>query len=185
MPVKRRTAKLNRYDVSEVVEAILTDQPLPEEDGANGWEFYVHKYCRRTGQLVVPTIEDYWNRLGEAITAEWAQEHPGTRPSCWWDYSSPRWEAQPNICAARVKVSGSGTPTHVAHPEYRMEWNHFAYGVPKRWEAGDDPVTAIPPLFEAQATYLERHGLLLPGERKRLSLHDFQPECVPVEATQW
>jgi hypothetical protein len=185
MPVKRRTAKMRRYDVSEVVEAILTDQALPEEDGANGWEFYSHKYCRRTGQLAIPTIEDHWSRLGEAITAEWVQKHPGTRPSCWWDFSAPRWEVQPDVCMARVKVGGSGTPAHVAHPGWRMEWRDFAYGIPKRWADDGDPVTANPPLFEAQASYLERHGLLLPGERKRLSVRDFQPECAPIEPTPW
>ncbi|MGI4945839.1 MAG: hypothetical protein ACRYHQ_35650 [Janthinobacterium lividum] len=183
MPVKRRTAKLRRYDVSEVVEAILTDQPLPAEDGANGWEFYCHKYCRRTGQLAVPTIEDYWGRLGQAITAEWAQEHPGTRPSCWWDFSSPRWDAQPDLCAARVKVGGSGIPACVDEPEWRMELHHFAYGIPQLWAGGGAPIATNPPMFEAQATYLERHRLLLPGERKRLSARDFQPECVPVEPT--
>jgi hypothetical protein len=35
-----------------------------------------------------------------------------------------------------------------------------------------------PPLFESQATYLERHGLLLPGERRRLTKQDFEPEKV-------
>ena len=33
-----------------------------------------------------------------------------------------------------------------------------------------------PPLFEAQASYLERLGLLLPGERRRLAKSDFEPE---------
>jgi hypothetical protein len=35
-----------------------------------------------------------------------------------------------------------------------------------------------PPVFESQASYLERHGLFLPGERKRLKKEDFEPEVV-------
>ncbi len=33
-----------------------------------------------------------------------------------------------------------------------------------------------PPTFEAQATYLERHKLFLPGERKRLAKVDWEAE---------
>ena len=38
-----------------------------------------------------------------------------------------------------------------------------------------------PPVFEAQASYLQRHGLLLPGEARRLNSADFQPEPVLQE----
>ncbi len=41
-----------------------------------------------------------------------------------------------------------------------------------------------PPLFEAQATYLERHGLLLPGERRRLTGRDFEAEAVMPSANE-
>jgi hypothetical protein len=33
-----------------------------------------------------------------------------------------------------------------------------------------------PPLFEAQASYLKRHGLLSKAEEKRLKPADFEPE---------
>jgi hypothetical protein len=35
---------------------------------------------------------------------------------------------------------------------------------------------ANPPTFESEATYLGRHELLLPGERRRLSEDDFAPQ---------
>jgi hypothetical protein len=35
-----------------------------------------------------------------------------------------------------------------------------------------------PPRYEAQASYLWRHDLLLPGERARLTDADFEPEVV-------
>jgi hypothetical protein len=33
-----------------------------------------------------------------------------------------------------------------------------------------------PPTYESQAAYLERHDLFLPGERRRLTKRDFEPE---------
>jgi len=38
-----------------------------------------------------------------------------------------------------------------------------------------------PPVFEAQATYLERLGLLQPGERERIPAEGFEPEIVAPE----
>jgi hypothetical protein len=36
------------------------------------------------------------------------------------------------------------------------------------------------PRYESQAAYLERHGLLTPAERRRLTEKDFAPEVVGV-----
>jgi hypothetical protein len=35
-----------------------------------------------------------------------------------------------------------------------------------------------PPMFESQATYLDRHGLFLPGEKKRLKQADWEDESM-------
>ena len=61
-------------------------------------------------------------------------------------------------------------------------------GVPCGWSqpvAGDlhgerEPSfdVADPPLFESQAAFLDRHGLLSPTERHRLSDADFAPERI-------
>jgi hypothetical protein len=67
----------------------------------------------------------------------------------------------------------------------------FACGIPVDWITGEDlrvwpkliaePYDpADPPLFEAQAEYLRRHGMFLPGERRRLRAADFEPEAVPL-----
>jgi hypothetical protein len=40
---------------------------------------------------------------------------------------------------------------------------------------------ARPPLFEAEAAYLARHGLLTPAERARLTVADFAPQAVEVD----
>ena len=40
---------------------------------------------------------------------------------------------------------------------------------------------ANPPLFESQATFLDRHDMLVKGERARLKPEDFAPEAVAVD----
>jgi hypothetical protein len=35
-----------------------------------------------------------------------------------------------------------------------------------------------PPLYESEAYFLDRHGLFLPNERKRLKKADFEPETM-------
>ena len=39
-----------------------------------------------------------------------------------------------------------------------------------------------PPVYESEASYLERRGLLLPGDQARLSRADFEPEVLQVAA---
>jgi hypothetical protein len=48
-----------------------------------------------------------------------------------------------------------------------------------RREPSYDP--AHPPRYEAQATYLDRHGLLLGAERRRLTERDFAPERITAD----
>jgi hypothetical protein len=40
---------------------------------------------------------------------------------------------------------------------------------------------ANPPLYESQASYLLRHDLLLPGERRRLTEGDLDPEAIVLD----
>jgi hypothetical protein len=47
-------------------------------------------------------------------------------------------------------------------------------GVPEEWSADFDELD--PPIYESQASYLKRHGLLEKGELKRLNPEDFEPE---------
>jgi hypothetical protein len=67
----------------------------------------------------------------------------------------------------------------------------FDLGVPVHWLTAElkrhltrvtapahDPTD--PPAFEAQAAHLERHGLFLRGERRRLTAEDFAPERVEL-----
>lgn len=67
-------------------------------------------------------------------------------------------------------------PIHRRSDNHRHDLLHYEFGIPTLWEdAPHDP--AKPALFESQAAYLDRHGLFLPGERKRLKAADFEPEA--------
>jgi hypothetical protein len=121
-----------------------------------------------------------WREHREQIVEAWITEYPGTRPSHWWAVESTE---------PRRRLGGTGTPCHerLAHGE------HYERGVPDQWiRQSDIDVYALigspldvpaldptdPPLYESEAAYLERLGLWLPGERRRVPKKDFQPESV-------
>ncbi len=143
-------------------------------------------------------IRAAWDEVQESILADWIDRYPGRRPRFWWKFEAPE---------PRQRLGGTGTPCHevLAHAPY------YPFGVPvfwvSQWDAdfyngrrcdvngnrigtkykeGDFAGVPIdpqdPPLYESEAEYLRRLGLLLPGERKRLSPDDFAPEFVEAEA---
>jgi len=122
----------------------------------------------------------------------WSRPFPG----CFWDQKLPD---------PRRRLGGTGTPAH----ECLAIVPSFAFGIPKSWvssfqeeyyngrardihgkliptsyEDGHFPGRAIdpedPPVFESEAAYLQRHGLLTPAEVKYLTKHPeaLEPETV-------
>jgi hypothetical protein len=119
-----------------------------------------------------------WHGYEEQIVGEHIAEQPGTRPLRWWEFSAPE---------PRRRVGGVGTPCH----EHLAHVEHYVFGVPDQWISDIEtyrrmgmPLT-VPaldpddaPLYESEASYLERLKLLAPGERRRLKPEDFEPESV-------
>jgi hypothetical protein len=95
------------------------------------------------------------------ILKTWCRQHPGSRPWAWWRFEAPE---------PRRRVGGQGEQQAGIHDE-------GAFGLPGYWNEetldADDP-----PVFESEASYLERHGLLTTSERGRLKADAFAP--VPV-----
>jgi hypothetical protein len=91
MPIKRREpkARISAEGVSAFEWGVLTDEIIP--DGAGGWDGFMATWFAEPGSAPggVPTIGDLWLIHGEAITADWAEERPGSRPSCWWRWTAP------------------------------------------------------------------------------------------------
>ena len=127
--------------------------------------------------------EIHWPKLWELhrdqILSEWAAKYPGTRPFAWWEFDAPR---QPigtypgcyfdgGLPAPRLKLKGAGTPNHEALNYVPS----FCFGLPATGYEALDPND--PPVYESEATYLKRHGLLIEGEEERA---DFTPETIQV-----
>ncbi|SRR5216683_2755907 len=120
-------------------------------------------------------VEQY----GDQFLAEYVKAHPGQRPAWWWHFNTLD-NGGPLL---RQKVGGIGTP-----------WgdHQMAYGAALVWVTeknktwwGEAPGPAVdpanPPIFESQATFLDRHDMFLPGERRRLTAADFTPEEITVD----
>ena len=122
---------------------------------------------------------EIWKEHGQAVTEAWAAKHPGSRPSWWWLFPSPRY---------RERIGGSGFPKS----DFLADVATFLYGIPECWItirdvriwpdlAGKEINPADPPAFESEATFLKRNGLLLPGEDDRIKHRAWQPEKIHLE----
>lgn len=162
MPRKRRVSK-RREDLSEDAERWLRGEPCG---------FFKFKAKKELAAL--------WAEHGDRIVAEYIALYPGQRPDRWWQYDAPRiavgtypgcfWDGK--LAEPRKRLGGVGTPSHEAYnivPSY-------PFGIPSSW-VDIDPEN--PPMYESQAAYLERLGMLLAGER--LTKQDFESEEIVHE----
>jgi hypothetical protein len=176
----------SREAPNSTIWALLTEAELDPDQQAE--EFFLDD----------ADIEATWSLWKEVIVTEWAKAHPGTRLDSWWQREAP---------GPRQRVGGVGTPKPEVLawlPRYwhglPMDWvsqdetdiyngrsldfqGHRltrADGTPYR--EGDfrglPPDPRNPPKYESEATFLDRNGLLLPAERRRLRPADFAPVTV-------
>lgn len=104
-----------------------------------------------------------WEKYGPSLLARWIEEHPGTRPWAWWAYDAPA------ELRRRVQVPEEELSEYDRHHLGVAETNGpeaFAdeppsFGIPK-------PFAPDSLLFEPEADYLERHGLIGPAERRAM-----------------
>jgi hypothetical protein len=157
-----------RAQMSEATWKYLTDQPLPDS-----FEKFVLKIDFHDN------IEQLWIEHRDVILTEHIKQYPGTRPALWWRYDAPRLPVATfprsyydgKLPEPRKRTGGTGSPAY----EVRAVVPSFDYGIPDVWVGID---RNNPPIFESEATYLRRHGLLFAGEAKRA---DFDPEAVSRE----
>jgi len=164
-------------DMSDIARALFMEDvptdPTPAEKCELSdlrWDFFnAHRAA------------DLWREHHGQILEAWAVEHPGTRPSYWWSLESTE---------PRRRLGGTGTPRH----ERLADVERHILGVPAGWIRQDDVdfyrqymdtdlgVPALdptdPPLYESEASYIERLGLWLPGERRRVRKEAFEPESL-------
>lgn len=125
-----------------------------------------------------PSVAELWRDHGPDVIRAWTDKRPGTRPAMWWSHSAP---------GERRRLGGIGTSLgdpprlHCGIPAEWLSarsadmWRRCGHDCP--WPAVDP---ADPPRFEAQATFLDRHGLLKADERRRLPQNAFDPEAVVI-----
>jgi hypothetical protein len=152
MPVARRTPKLRNDDVPDVVWAVMLDEIDPD-DIEDGWDRFDMMYPSQTGVLA-----SHWRERGADIVERWVDDHPGTRPSCWWLFDAPK---------PRRVVEG-------------MELAPISDRSTLKWLY--EPATQ---LIESEAAYLRRHGLLLPNEATQLVHADYRPEQITRTQMTW
>jgi hypothetical protein len=176
MPTNRRFRKSqNREKLTECQWAYLLDD-VERAKRLDAWETFMVEDSRDNYSALRPL----WTEYREQVLKVWIAESPGTRPSAWWKFDAPRiaqgtwpgcfWDGK--LPEPRLKLSGSGIPS------WDAGWAilpHFELGIATSWVhvLEDDP-----PVFESQASYLKRTGLLTASEQKSLPAIAFEPEVM-------
>jgi hypothetical protein len=204
MPTKRTRVIHQRKNLSNTALFFASDGLCGDPESINRFE----KFTFGSPTVRPDECRDVWLAIRDELLPQWIKERPGTRPSWWFlfDPECPRvsaedikrhgWEGwlfleyTPDL---RRRVGGTGDPDYLhsaVSPDFdcgvptgfvtasdvewhREEGEEFA-GVPL------DPKD--PPAYESQATYLDRHDLLIPAERRRLGKKAFEPETVRSSA---
>jgi hypothetical protein len=197
MPTNRRfRSRTPQQELSLGAIAYLRDDPYDPGLGNALWPGNEHSHLSAHGdtpyslqgdaarQACGLSARELVERYGDQFLAEYIADHPGQRPHWWWAFNVLD-NGQP---LRRQRIGGVG----VTHGD-----DHFSYGIPTGWVTRMDqteertwpgkpfhPGPAVdpanPPIFESQAAYLDRHGLLMAGERKRLTDADFAPDVVEL-----
>jgi hypothetical protein len=156
-------------EICDGVWAWLNDLPIP--DGDSETHFEVLMLEAGDGEA----LRELWDRARGEVLTGWTKDHPGTRPAVWWRLDAPRellgthsgcfYDGK--LQQPRKQLSGAGCDASLISaymPSYKS-------GLPTAWagyEEGD------PPVFESQAAYLRRHGLLTAGELRVLTGSDYE-----------
>ena len=205
MPTKRtRRGRRRREPVGQHAWAWLTDAPAPPDNGdddAFEFKFLTGAEERRAmweahrDKILTAWVKD---KPGTRPARWWEFDAPrspvGTYPGCYYDGELPE---------PRRRIGGTGSPkyeflAYAASFEFGLptywvdEWEVSYYngrskdihGIPIGTEFSEGNFDGIaydpddPPIFESQAAYLERHGLLTPAEKGALTPEAFEPESV-------
>lgn len=192
MPTKRtRRTHGRRSTVSDVVLYLLSDGliKLPATTNVENARLEAFRFMWGEDRQRV------WGQCEDFILPRFIKERPGTRPKMWWDCDAPE------VCRKRLGGIGDVAWDHLAYKEqyghglpqlFVEEWSVEYYNGRQRdihgnrigtnYKEGHFTGKAIdpenPPMYESQAAYLERHGLLTASEKRALNPKDFEPEFV-------
>lgn len=186
MPRKRRIDKAKPHaGISDAVWAYLNDQAIPDGDSGAQFEILLLE-SGRSEQL-----REVWAQHRVAVLAQWLKDHSGTRPAVWWRFDAPRQLLGTHggafydgkLQQPRKQISGGGCDASAISaymPSYES-------GLPTSWAGFEE---GAQPVFESQAAYLQRHGLLTPHEVRVLTASDYErtealsAECEVLSASE-
>jgi len=193
-PRGRKVSTLNQGAINW-----LYDRQEPLENPWHDWFF-----------MTKAEIEALWAGNRDEVLTWWIENKPCTRPGPWWKYDAQLEDTHTRVWGItkerrRDRTGGIGTPEY----ECLGIMQHFILGIPDTWvdqwqadyyngralDIHGNPIgteykeghfkgLAIdpkdPPLYESQATYLLRHGILTPAERAHLKRYPalLEPEAV-------
>jgi hypothetical protein len=186
MPRRKRQSK-RRTDLEPGVWEFLIDDPNWKDAMRDGLLALELEYPQdnRPDRVQPTKARRLWEENREEVLAYYLEHFPGRRPPLWWRYDAPRQPlgAHPGSYydgkreEPRLRLSGAG-----ALPESHVP--HFENGLPKYVHSMEGLDRGDPLVFESQAAYLERHGLLTHEEREQLTEEDYKPEVLGVEVEQ-
>lgn len=174
MPSKIPTRKLvSQQKPDWQIDYLLTGR-LPAENQENCFDLLDWRFPTRR----FDPAKKLWTEECGHLLKSWLRSNPGTRPFAWWRYNSQE---------PRKRLGGSGRPIF----EVLAYSPSYTCGLPNHWvtqiEADCYPDSQKvrdgvvdpdnPPVFESQAAYLDRLGLLLPSEKSKA---DFLPEILKI-----
>ena len=145
-----------------------------------------------------------WGMFRTRILLDWVDHHPCTRPWAWWRFDAPSWERKSNTAwfngtlpEPRYRLSGAGTPSY----EVLCYKPRFEKGIPMDW-VGQQLIDCYkrmpkstfravalrkkdPLIYESEASYLDRFGLLTEAEEIFLEEHPLlmKPEKLNMTAS--
>ena len=190
-PLKRHSKPLEDWQIE-----YLTTGNVPKKTSLEVWEMCFCNYGADAWQKHKKWIlKDFISQNpGKRPWAWWEYDAPR------WQRKFGTWY-DGTLAEPRKRLTGTGDPNY----EYLAYVPSFSFGIPVsyvnkfseeyyngrrrdvngelipcKYKEGDFKGVAIdlndPPLYESQASYLKRHGLLLKSEEKRLKNKDFEPE---------
>jgi hypothetical protein len=179
MPKKihpKKTRAVNVANLDELDVAFLTDGEYTFDDMREVTLLAWRSGLDRRGGDKDP--RKLWAKYRDYFLPRYIEEHPGERPIPWWLFDAPRMEERfdawfdGTLPAWRQRLGGKGETAPATVPR-------STYGIPNNWDLSTiDPED--PPVFESQAAYLDRRGLLTDEERRVLkdALEKWEPEVL-------
>ena len=135
--------------------------PLGKDDEWEKLDFYCSIYKNPD------TRQKLYETLKKEFLKDWITKHPCSRPWAWYEFDAPRWDDPDINCfwhgklsEPRIHISG-GKQIHAGHvPVHYKSVSQF-------WQYDEDD----PPIFESEAAFLKRLGILTGAEEKYLESH--------------